>query len=108
MSDYISLMRTFALVSTAKTDDEVHVLASPSDQFVWEELLQQDRTIILAEAGAGKTTEIQKQVETLNQKGNSAFFLRLEDIKDNFDLAFHSKLGTVSYTHLTLPTICSV
>ena len=44
----------------------------------WTELLKSHCVVLLAEAGSGKTTEMQERVRILNQEGRSAFYLPLE------------------------------
>ena len=46
----------------------------------WSELLEHRRIVLLAEAGAGKTTEMEERVKRLVQEGRFAFFLRLESL----------------------------
>jgi hypothetical protein len=43
----------------------------------WAELLQHPRVLILAEAGSGKTAEMQGQAARLRAEGQSAFFIEL-------------------------------
>jgi hypothetical protein len=58
------------------------------DDSNWDALLQERRVIILAPAGAGKTTEIRETAIKLRSEGKSAFFIRIEHISDNLDGAF--------------------
>ncbi|SPU55610.1 Uncharacterised protein [Brevundimonas vesicularis] len=44
----------------------------------WDELLQSERVVILAEAGAGKTREMQAQTRRINADGKVAFFIPVE------------------------------
>ena len=46
----------------------------------WPELLAHERTVILAEAGAGKTAEMREQARALRQKGVLAFYLTVNDL----------------------------
>ena len=46
----------------------------------WSELLEHRRIVLLAEAGAGKTTEMEERVNRLVQEGRFAFFLPLESL----------------------------
>ena len=46
----------------------------------WAELLTEERVILLAEAGAGKTTEMHEQANRLVEQGRFAFFLPLESL----------------------------
>lgn len=88
--DYIELGRTFY---------ELSLKSGESDEFdfrnllfgkglSWQDLLAGYRTVILSEAGAGKTEEIRHTAQTLRQEGKPAFFLRLEHVADDFEIAF--------------------
>jgi hypothetical protein len=88
--EYIELGRTF---------HELSMKSEESDEFDfrnlrfgkglnWSDLLAGYRTVILSEAGAGKTEEIRHSAQTLRQEGKSAFFLRLEHVADDFEIAF--------------------
>lgn len=46
----------------------------------WSELLQHPRVILLAEAGSGKTEEMQAQATRLRAEGKPAFFVPLESL----------------------------
>ena len=46
----------------------------------WPELLAHKRTVILAEAGAGKTTEMRGQARALTEKGLPAFYLTVNNL----------------------------
>jgi len=48
----------------------------------WAALNDEYRTVILADAGAGKTHEMRIQAEVLRDQGCRAFFLRIEDMAD--------------------------
>lgn len=48
----------------------------------WTELNDEYRTVILADAGAGKTHEMRTQAKALRKQGRRAFFLRIEDMAD--------------------------
>lgn len=49
----------------------------------WSTLLESQRVLLVAEAGAGKTHECEAQAEDLFQRGEAAFFLRLEAVAAN-------------------------
>ncbi|GAA0623977.1 hypothetical protein GCM10009422_20300 [Brevundimonas kwangchunensis] len=44
----------------------------------WDELLKSERVVILAEAGSGKTREMQTQTQRLLAEGKAAFFIPVE------------------------------
>ncbi|MGN6691872.1 MAG: hypothetical protein ACTHJU_13105 [Sphingopyxis sp.] len=88
--EYIELGRTF---------HELSLKGGDSDEFdyrnlrfgkglSWPDLIAGYRIIILSEAGAGKTEEIRHSTQTLRNEGKPAFFLRLEHVADDFEIAF--------------------
>jgi hypothetical protein len=54
----------------------------------WDTLIPRYRIVILADAGAGKTHEMRSQAIALRETGNTAFFLRIEDMLDGPVAAF--------------------
>lgn len=44
----------------------------------WPELLEAERVVILAEAGSGKTLEMEEQAKALRENGKAAFFIPLQ------------------------------
>lgn len=92
---YIQLNRTF--LELPKTIDEneridLSRMFGMRTSLSWDDILPEFRVIILAEAGAGKSTEIRQIAERLRNEGRAAFFLRLEHISSNFEIAF--EVGT--------------
>jgi len=88
---FIDLGRKFNRVPTLEGDDKDlsdFSLLSGSQNKTWGQLLDYPRVIILAEAGAGKTEEIRHQAQKLKNLGKYSFFLRIEYIHNNFELAF--------------------
>jgi hypothetical protein len=55
-------------------------LRSAYDALIWEQLLAKRRVVILAEAGSGKTEEMQAQARALTQAGRFAFYATVEDV----------------------------
>jgi hypothetical protein len=49
----------------------------------WSALLESQRILLVAEAGAGKTHECEAQARALFERGEPAFFLRLETVAAN-------------------------
>ena len=82
MTEFIDVERRFHEL----TDQEIDALENlatwsehlPSLTIGWPELLKHHRTILLAEAGAGKTAEMSHQAKRLTDKGEFAFFITLE------------------------------
>ena len=64
--------------------DELENLAAWSEYLPgsigWPELLEHDRVVLLAEAGAGKTEEMRQQSKRLVEEGKFAFFVALDDL----------------------------
>lgn len=59
----------------------------------WDDLHLMHRTVVLADAGAGKTVEMRGQTERLRKEGHAAFFLRIENLlNDGLDGAL--EIGT--------------
>lgn len=94
---FVPLDRTFHELSPhARDGDEfdlseaLHVRGNLS----WAELLENYRTVILSEAGSGKTEEIRQTALGLLDEGKLAFFLRLEHVPTDFDDAF--EVGSLS------------
>ena len=54
----------------------------------WSAIDKRYRTIILAEAGAGKTYEMTARAKTIENEKHPAFFIRIEDIDDDLSQAF--------------------
>lgn len=86
---HIELHRTFHEVSqpTGKVSDDGPLYPS-GREFTWEDLLREHRVVVLSEAGSGKTQEIRETVKRLRIEGKAAFFLRLEHVADEFEIAF--------------------
>lgn len=92
---FIQLTRTFHELAKSARETETFdlnqaFLTGPSLQ--WQDLKTGWRTIILSEAGAGKTVEIREAARRLRAEGNRAFFLRLEHVPHDFEDAF--EVGT--------------
>lgn len=91
----VPLVRRFCPVLGSDTDSDEHerrsFLGYP-DSNTWEELDKEYRSVILAEAGAGKTHEMEARARYLEQQGVPAFFIRIEDIDEAFENAF--KVGS--------------
>ena len=54
----------------------------------WSEIDEVYRSVILAEAGAGKTFEMLARAKYVAEQGHPAFFIRIEDIDGSFEQAF--------------------
>jgi hypothetical protein len=87
---YIELHRTFQeLLPTGRPGDDAALEPTLGQKAVLlASLLKQPRVIMLAEGGSGKTWLLQDAARRLRQEGKAAFFLRLEHVARDFDLAF--------------------
>jgi hypothetical protein len=94
-NNFIDLNRSFSPISKDHTfdeDDDASRLFDRSfrgfDTKKWDDLLELPRVIILAEAGAGKTWEIEATTKKLRAEGKKAFFFRLEHLASEFASSF--------------------
>lgn len=90
---YVSLSRRFLDVSSSDFDSDADsiwaTLSSKERGKTWEQILQNDVSVLLGTAGSGKTTEVRQQVRDLDKAGVNAFLLRLEALQDgSIDNAF--------------------
>ena len=102
MTGFVDLQRRFHELTDSELED-IDVLVSWSGSeygpdIGWSELLQYSRVILLAEAGAGKTAEMQEQANRLQREGRFAFFIPLEwlaqdPIADSLSAAEEERLG---------------
>lgn len=92
MSDtFIELDREFAELSDcAISFDEINLFEAfrVGKPLCWGTLISENRVVILAEAGAGKTSEIRQITKKLIADGKPAFFLRLERVRHGLEVAF--------------------
>ena len=83
ISDYIELDRKFVAFDEDSQAEEREDLLfarpalSGTEKF-WADILHNQRTVVLAEARAGKTTELRAQTKKLRSEGKAAFFCQLE------------------------------
>lgn len=89
----VPLNRGFRLVpETYQKDDipigELLLASASSDVKTWPQLFDEYRVVILAEAGAGKTYELEGAARRLKDQGKAAFFIRIEDLSEQFEQAF--------------------
>jgi hypothetical protein len=92
---YIELNRSFHTLTTREggnTVIEIRRLLYYEKKHHWPDLLGKYRLIILSEAGAGKTVEIEHIANKLRREGKWAFFLRLEYVANDFECSF--EVGT--------------
>lgn len=97
MNRPVPLIRRFTPISKHYQNREVELeqiwsILGRGDRAEWAQLREQYRTVILADAGAGKTFELKAEAERLVMGGRAAFFIRIEDIDAAFGSAF--EVGT--------------
>ena len=82
MADYIDLDRKFLPVKADKENDPESIRTMLAfgigQQLSWNDLLEKDRTVIIAEPGTGKTEEFQAVTGRLRLASKFAFFCRIE------------------------------
>jgi hypothetical protein len=90
-NEFIELHRTFHELSKhSNENDDIDISRSfrVGERLQWPNLIKEYRLIILSEAGSGKTVEIRNIARKLRKQRKPAFFLRLEHITINFEVAF--------------------
>ena len=89
VTDFLDLKRRFRDLRDTELAhgefDDPGILASLDEwglgsSFGWGELLEHPRVVLLAEAGAGKSTEMSEQAKRLVEDGRYAFFAPLESL----------------------------
>ena len=88
---FIPLERTFSkIILDPDAGDDSDLSAAPGRSGVlqWSDLLSHHRVIVLSEAGSGKTAEIRNVARQLRAEGKSAFFLRIEYVRELLEGAF--------------------
>jgi hypothetical protein len=89
--DPVPLDRYFSLVPKFEIDSDeqdFRSFFSEPKRTGWPDLEEEFRCVILAEAGAGKTFEMEARAKHAEEQGRAAFFIRIEDIEDGFETAF--------------------
>jgi len=89
-SMFIELGRTFHQLSGSIESDlsYAQLLFTGGKHLGWSDLVQEHRVVILSEAGSGKTEEIRNVTRRLRSDGKTAFFIRLEHVARDFEIAF--------------------
>ena len=84
MTSFIDVQRRFHDLTEKELEDTESLLAWSEYDFGpavgWSDLLEDDRVVLLAEAGAGKTKEMTEQAKRLAGDGRFAFFVPLESL----------------------------
>lgn len=95
MEGHVPLDREFSPVYKSEKEAESEEFLSAwghTKPATWDGMEEKFRCVILAEAGAGKTEELRQRASSLAGQGRAAFFLRVEDIENDFYTAF--EIGT--------------
>lgn len=84
MGQYIDLGRRFRTLTDSELAEperlaELHDFGT-FGTLSWADLLQTPRVVLLAEAGSGKTWELEEQTQALRREGKAAFFFPLESL----------------------------
>jgi hypothetical protein len=85
---YFSPVSKIVDESDESDEQDFRSFFSKSKRIGWEDLEGEFRCVILAEAGAGKSFEMETRARHVVGLGRLAFFIRLEDIEDDFETAF--------------------
>lgn len=92
----VPLERYFSPIRQSEADSDEQDFSSffsGSKRTNWSDLEKEFRCVILAEAGAGKSFEMEARARYAQEIGRAAFFIRIEDIADGFEDAF--EVGSV-------------
>lgn len=99
---HIELQRTFGPYTEPQVDDEDvdwhQYFSSNRRRLSWNDLHPNRVTVVLGEAGIGKTVELQLQAKRMRAAGQYAFFLPLNilDTPTNWELALDDALPSFS------------
>ncbi|MYK84658.1 MAG: hypothetical protein F4024_19220 [Gammaproteobacteria bacterium] len=91
IGDPVPLTRQFSAVPRSESDSDesdIRAFLGFSNHVTWGEIDKRHRSVILAEAGAGKTFEMRARAKHLEGESRYAFFIRIEDIDNFFEQAF--------------------
>ena len=89
--NYIELNRQFVEINEKNVETseiEARIEWGLTSASSWPDLLSEHRVVILSSAGTGKTWEIKHQCRKLCLDGKPTFFLRLEDLANEWEVAF--------------------
>lgn len=83
-TDQIDLNRTFSIPKdeTEGSGDLAFSLGRDSNSFTWKDLHEKPITVVVGEAGIGKTIEFENEVQRLLAGGKKAFFIELNQLVD--------------------------
>lgn len=80
----VDLLRTFSISKdqAEDSDDWECYLSQGSDKLTWKNLHEKHVTVVVGEAGIGKTIEFKNEVQRLQEEGKAAFFIELNQLGD--------------------------
>ena len=89
MKNPVPLIRYFIPITKSYSDDEAGLwdmlpLRDHGERKDWSPIEKDYRTVILADAGAGKTYELMAEAARLMERGRAGFFIPIEDIDEQF------------------------
>lgn len=81
----IDLIRSFSTAKDGNDDSEnwLHFFHKGKGEYSWSDVHERRVTVVLGEAGIGKTAEFQNEVDRLQRQGKPAFFIPLNQVLDN-------------------------
>ena len=86
--EYIDLKRIFSAFDEMPNTEEAIYFGRQWSSLLshramnWDDLLENRFVVVLGEAGTGKTTEFQERAQILQNRGQSSFFIPIEDLAD--------------------------
>jgi hypothetical protein len=81
---FVELNRRFRKIERKAKAEEAAVesytasISWPMDSLSWDDLLKENRAVVLGEPGSGKSREMRERSRLLNGQGALAFFVRLD------------------------------
>lgn len=87
---YIDLKRKLKEIPIEQLNEEYDISLGWGgyESLGWHEIVNEYRTVVLSEAGTGKTEELKHLTKKLRESDLPAFFIRLEDLAGEFEDAF--------------------
>ena len=89
--DPVPVVRRFSPIRSSSSDSDerqIQAILGFGNLATWEQIDKGYRSVIIAEAGAGKTFEMKARATHVEANGRPAFFIRIEDIEEDFADAF--------------------
>jgi hypothetical protein len=95
---FVDLDRRFRVLSAeaVQSEEELNDFSGDGHELTWNDVLHKRRVVILAEAGSGKSRELEEKARQLSESGKTGFFATVEEVGRSRQLVAGS-------TDLTLP-----